>query len=105
MSVYHCSCGFAINEADEFGDHLREVFARDDEADTDGRVHSEVTPPGQVRPLVCTCGFRASSAPEFDDHILLVRIPPDNIGSDGGKHVPVDTSTPVRWYIPEADGE
>lgn len=105
MSVYHCECGFAINDADEFGDHLREVFDRDDDTGIDGRVHAEVTPPGQRQPLVCACGFQSDGAPEFDDHLLLVRTPPDNIGNDGDKHVPVDPSTPLRWYIPESGGE
>ena len=105
MSAYHCSCGFAIDDADEFGDHLREVFDRDDETGTDGRVHTEVTPEGQRQPLVCACGFRADSGPELDDHLLLVRIPPDSTGRDGEKHVPVDPSTPVRWYIPETSSE
>lgn len=103
MSAYHCSCGFAINEADEFGDHLREVFERDDDTGTDGLVHAEVTPEGQRLPLVCACGFRSYGAPEFDDHLLIVRVPPDGIGNDGDKHVPVDPSTPNRWYI--RDGE
>ena len=105
MSRYHCACGFAIDEADELGDHLREVFARDDETGTDGRAHAEITPPGQARPLVCACGFQAADASEFDDHILLVCVPADGIGRDGEKHVPVDPSTPIRWYIPGASGE
>lgn len=105
MSSYHCQCGFAINDADELGDHLREVFDRPDDTGTDGRVHIEVTPPGQRQPLVCSCDFRAADPSEFDDHLLMMRIPPDNIGNDGEKHVPVDPSTPNRWYIREASGE
>lgn len=105
MSTYHCSCGFAIDEADEFGDHLREVFDRDDETGTDGLVHVEVTPVGQRQPLTCACGFPAGSGPELDDHLLLVRIPLDGIGRDGEKHVPVDPSTPRRWYISDNGDE
>ena len=105
MSAYHCSCGFAIDYADEFGDHLREVFGRDNDIGTDGRAHTEVTPEGQRQPLVCACGFLAADAHEFDDHILIALIPPDNIGRDGDKHVPVDPSTPDRWYIPRNSGE
>lgn len=105
MSAFHCSCGFAINDADEFGDHLRDVFSRDDETGTDGRVHAEVTPEGQRHPLVCACGFLTVGAPEFDDHILLATVPPDGVGRDGEKHVPVDPSTPDRWFIPGTGGE
>lgn len=105
ISAFHCSCGFAIDAAEELGDHLRDVFARDDDTGTDGRVHAEITPAGQRQPLVCACGFQAGGGPEFDDHILIVTSPPDSIGNDGEKHVPVDTSTPNRWYIPETGGE
>lgn len=105
VSAYHCSCGFAIDDAEEFGDHLREVFGRDDETGTDGRVHTEITPEGQRQPLVCACGYRTGSGPDFDDHILLATIPPDGIGCDGKKHVPVDTSTPVRWFVPDNSDE
>lgn len=105
MSVYHCSCGFAIDDADELGDHLREVFGREDETGTDGRVHTEVTPEGQRQPLVCACGYHADGGREFDDHVLLAIVPPDSIGNDGEKHVPVDPSTPNRWYVPEISGE
>lgn len=105
MSVYHCSCGFAINDAGEFGDHLREVFERSDETGADGRVHAEITPDGQTLPLVCACGFLAYNVPDFDDHILLLTTPPDSIGNDGEKHIPVDPSTPTRWYLPETTRE
>lgn len=105
MSIYHCACGFAIDEADEFGDHLRQVFERHDDTGTDGCVHVEVTPPGQRNPLVCSCGFRSDDTPDFDDHLLLVRIPSNSIGNDGEKHVPVDTATPVRFYIPGTGGD
>jgi hypothetical protein len=105
VSAFHCSCGFAIDDADEFGDHFRAVFDREDDTGTDGRVHIEVTPEGQRQPLVCACGFE-SNAREFDDHLLLVRIPPDNRGNDAETHVLVDTSTPVRLYFrDDGDGD
>ena len=37
MSVFHCSCGFAIDDPDEYGDHIRLAFARDDDIGTDGQ--------------------------------------------------------------------
>jgi hypothetical protein len=101
MSAYHCSCGFAINDADEFGDHLREMFDLDEGKGTDGLVHDEiVTGPDRQRLIVCACGFEAASPAEFDDHVLRVLLPPDGIGRDGQKHAPVDPSTPDRYYIP-----
>lgn len=110
MSVYHCSCGFAIDDADEFGDHLREVFDRPGDLGADGRVHAEVTgvTSGADRRQpwhVCACGFETGDTAEFDDHALLVLIPPDNTGTDGTKHIPVDPSTPDRWYIQGTPGE
>jgi hypothetical protein len=106
VSAYHCSCGFAINDADEFGDHLREMFDRDDDIGTDGRVHAEVAGgDDRQQRIVCACGFAAGDAAELDDHALLVLIPPDGIGNDEGKHVPVDPSTPDRWYIGGIPGE
>lgn len=105
MSTYHCTCGFAINDPEELGDHLRAVFARDDDTGTDGREHTEITPPGQRRPLVCSCGLVTGSSREFDDHVLLAIIPPDGIGNDGEKHSLVDPSTPERWYVPKTSGE
>jgi hypothetical protein len=49
---------------------------------------------------VCACGFATDDTPEFDDHLLIVFITPDSIGTDADKHVPLDPSTPDRWYIP-----
>jgi hypothetical protein len=42
MSALHCSCGFACDSPDEFGDHTRLVFARDDDIGTDGQAHAEL---------------------------------------------------------------
>jgi hypothetical protein len=97
VSAFHCQCGFAIDDADEFGDHFRAVFDREDDTGTDGRVHHE-TRPADAKPMVCACGYQAADAPEFDDHILLVLTPSDNRGNDAETHIPVDTSTPVRLY-------
>jgi hypothetical protein len=108
MSRYHCSCGFAIDVEDEFGDHLRMAFTSDDDIGTDNRIHAEMTDES-VRltgdfpvdfPLpkhVCSCGFATDDTPEFDDHLLMAFIRPDSIGVDGEKHALVDTSTPDRW--------
>lgn len=110
MSRYHCSCGFAINDPAEFGDHYRLAFAPDDDTGTDGRVHVELADdharntgcyPDTV-PLprhVCACGFATDNTPEFDDHLLIAFIPPNGIGTDADKHVPLDPSTPDRWYV------
>jgi transposase InsO family protein len=38
VSRYHCSCGFAIDDPDEFGDHYRLAFAPDDDIGTDRRT-------------------------------------------------------------------
>lgn len=99
MSVYHCACGFAINDAAEFADHLLEVFDR--VTGTDGRPHAElITGDDRDSRVVCACGFRADTGTELDDHLLLALIPPDAIGVDGQKHVPLDPSTPVgRWFV------
>ncbi|SRR5712691_2170936 len=104
MSLLHCSCGFASDDADEFGDHTRLVFARDDDIGTDGQVHFDVADgrtPGGPR-HTCACGFQTDDTPELDDHLLMAFIAPDNIGSDGEKHVPTDTATPIRWYVRKA---
>ena len=101
MSLFHCSCGFASDDADEFGDHTRLAFARDDDIGTDGQAHADLAgnrAPGMPKHR-CACGFQTGDTPEFDDHLLMAFIPPDNIGNDGDKHVPVDTSTPIRWYV------
>jgi hypothetical protein len=104
VSAFHCSCGFAIDEAEEFGDHFLAVFDREDDIGTDGHVHAEVSG-GHKKPLVCACGFQAADAPEFDDHMLLVFTPSDNRGNDAERHVPVDTSTPVRLYLRDEGNE
>jgi hypothetical protein len=117
MSGFHCSCGFAVDDADEFGDHLRIVFAPDDDTGTDGQVHAEVTggyargtgrfPAGSPLPRhVCRCGFAADDTAEFDDHLLLVFVPPDGIATDGDRHVAVNPAIPHRLLIEGlGDGE
>jgi hypothetical protein len=100
MSHFHCSCGFAIDLADEFGDHMHEVFARDDDRGTDGHIHHELAGADPIM-FACACGFATTDATEFDDHLLIVFVTPDGIGTDGGKHVPVDPSTPGRWFVRE----
>jgi hypothetical protein len=110
MSRYHCSCGFAIDDLGELGDHFHLVFAPEDDTGTDGLVHAELAD-DHVRATsrylatallprhVCACGFATDNTPEFDDHLLLVFITLDGIGTDGNKHVPLDPSTPDRWYV------
>jgi hypothetical protein len=98
MSIFHCSCGFAADKAESFGDHLGWVFDRDDDIGTDGSPHAEIAgrkPSGHL----CSCGFTSPSAQEFNDHLLIMVITPDAIGLDGDRHVPVDTSTPLSWYV------
>jgi hypothetical protein len=97
MSRFHCSCGFAIDHADEFGDHMHQVFARDDDIGTDGHVHRELADTGSTG-HVCACGFVGERA-EFDDHLFIVFIAPDGVGNDGERHVPVNLATPDRWYV------
>ena len=104
MSVFHCECGFAIDDADEFGDHLRQAFARDDDIGTDGLVHRELAGTGQAR-HACACGFATASMAEFDDHLLIMFIPPDGVGSDGHRHIPIDPSTPDRWHVRRATSD
>jgi hypothetical protein len=98
VSNFHCSCGFAIDDADEFGDHIRLTFARDDDLGADGQVHADLAG-GATRRHECACGFTTDDTPEFDDHLLIVFVTPDGVGTDGQRHVLVDTSTPDRWYI------
>lgn len=98
MSRFHCSCGFAIDLAEEFGDHLHQAFARDDDIGADGRVHRELAD-ADPSDHVCACGYAATDPSEFDDHMLIAFVTPDGIGADGEKHVPVDPSTPDRWYV------
>lgn len=108
MSRYHCSCGFAIEDEDDFGDHLRMAFAPDDDIGTDGLMHVEMSdefvrltadvPVGCPLPKhVCACGFATDDASDFDDHLLISFVTPDCVGVDGEEHVPVDPSTPDRW--------
>jgi hypothetical protein len=87
MSVFHCSCGFAIDNPDEFGDHLHQVFARDDNIGMDGHAHVEVSD-GHAQKHECTCGFAASGASELDDHLRIAFITLDGLGTDGKNHVP-----------------
>ncbi len=100
MSRFHCSCGFAIDQAEEFGDHLHQAFARDDDLGTDGRIHLELADT-RSPDHACACGFATTDLTDFDDHLLIVFITLDGIGigTDGERHVPVDPSTPDRWYV------
>jgi hypothetical protein len=98
MSLFHCSCGFAVDDADEFGDHIRLVFARDDDIGADGQVHADLLG-GSVGSHECACGLTTTDTPEFDDHLLIMFVTPDGIGADGQRHVPVDTSTHERWFV------
>jgi hypothetical protein len=98
MSAFHCSCGFATDGAESFGDHLGLVFDRDDDMGTDGGRHAEISPRGLPGHL-CVCGFASADAQEFNDHLLLIVMTTDGIGIDGERHVPVDTATPHRWHV------
>jgi hypothetical protein len=100
MSQFHCSCGFAIDLADEFADHMHQVFARDNDMGTDGRIHHELADEDSTR-LACACGFATGDRADFDDHLLIVFITSDGIGNDGVKHVLIDPSTPDRWSVRE----
>jgi hypothetical protein len=102
VSLLHCSCGFGADDAGSFADHLHLAFARDDDTGTDGRQHAETARDGTR--LVCACGLTTSAA-ELDDHLLMAFITPDAVGTDGERHVPVDTTTPLRWYAREAGHE
>jgi hypothetical protein len=97
MSIFHCSCGFAIDDPEAFADHLGWVFDRDDDIGTDGIPHAEIIRNNESSHL-CVCGFSATDAVEFNDHLLLVVIPTDGIGIDGNRHVPEDMATPHHWY-------
>jgi hypothetical protein len=97
MSAFHCSCGFAIDDAEAFADHLGWVFDRDDDIGIDGHSHTEIKSP-KASGHLCACGISADDAHEFNDHLLFVVIPLDGIGIDGNRHVPVDTATPHSWY-------
>jgi hypothetical protein len=91
VSRFHCSCGFTIDDAEEFGDHLHQAFARDDDIGTDGRAQREHAEPGQAK-YTCACGFTTDEMTEFADHLLIMFITPDGIGTDGDRHIPVDPS-------------
>jgi hypothetical protein len=101
VSLFHCSCGFAVDDPDELGDHFREVFTPDDDAGTDGRVHAELADDAAQRAghpaaaHVCSCGLATNDASDFDDHFLLAFIPPDHAGTDGRRH----PATPDRWHV------
>lgn len=110
MSRYHCSCQFAADDADEFGDHIRLAFARDDDIGADGQLHADLAggndrTPGSPQ-HACACSFASDDTLEFDDHLLIAFVTPDSVGADGKRHVPVDTSTPDHWYVrnPAGDG-
>jgi hypothetical protein len=95
MSLYHCLCGLACDDPDEFGDHFRLVFMPDGDTGNDGLTHAEITSPGDPR-NVCSCGLAADDPSELDDHFLMVFTPADSIGTDGLKHIPAD---PKRFRV------
>ena len=92
-----CSCGYTAEDADDFRDHLLEVFTRKDAIGADGRAHDEIAagPPGQrTRTLRCFCSYATREGPEFDDHVLAMFLTPDRIGIDESRHVPVMSAWP-----------
>jgi hypothetical protein len=100
MARPQCSCGYASANADEFADHLLEMFTPDDAIGADGRVHDEIAPDrvrvvgvfleGECVPaLACFCGFATDETSKFDDHVLAMFLTPDRVGVDGDKHMPV----------------
>jgi hypothetical protein len=101
MSQFHCSCGFAIDDAESFADHLGWVFDPYDDIGTDGNAHAEVAS-GNLSGHLCTCGFATVDTAEFNDHLLIVVIPPDAIGIDGDRHAPTETATPIKCYVRRA---
>jgi hypothetical protein len=103
MSLFHCLCGFANDDPDEFGDHFRLAFMRDDDTGTDGTDHAEITSPGDPR-NICSCGFASSDPRDLDDHFLLVFTPPDAIGTDGHKHIPADLASAERFRVTGSAG-
>jgi hypothetical protein len=104
MSLFHCSCGFAIDDPAEYGDHLSMAFARPDDIGIDGRVHLELANT-ESGTRICACGLVTGDASEFDDHLLMVFVTPDGVGGDGERHVLVNPSTPDRWYPRETSSE
>jgi hypothetical protein len=101
MSRFHCACGFAADDTESFADHLGLVFDPNHDIGNDGRTHAEIGSDGAARHL-CACGFAAADAAEFNDHLLIVVMPPDAIGLDGERHAPVETATPVLFYVKRA---
>ena len=99
MSLFHCSCGFAIDDPDELGDHFREVFAPEDDTGTDGCIHAELADSFSDAGRACSCGFATKDAGELDDHFLVLFVPSDHIGTDGRRHSVVDPATPDRWHV------
>jgi hypothetical protein len=100
VSRFHCACGFAIDHAEQFADHMHQAFARDDDTGSDGQAHYERADPN-LAAFACACGFTATKTADFDDHLLLVFLTPDSIGTDGEKRTPADPSTPDRWHVRE----
>jgi hypothetical protein len=111
VSLFHCSCGFAIDDPDELGDHFRRVFTPDGDTDACGRLHVELADdcaPRAALPAaghVCSCGYATDDASAFDDHFLLAFAPPDHIGTDGRRHSVMDPATPDRWHVAPGEGE
>lgn len=105
MSVFHCSCGFAVDDPGELRDHFGEVFTPGDDADANDVVHAELADDyAQLAGLplavhLCSCGFGTDDTAEFDDHFLLAFFPPDAIGTDGRRHSVVNPATPNRWHV------
>jgi hypothetical protein len=98
MSLYHCLCGAATDDPDEFGDHFRFAFACTSDTGNDGLVHAEITSPGEAR-NVCSCGLATDDPRKLDDHLLIVFTTPDGVGADGLKHIPIDTAAPDRFQV------
>jgi hypothetical protein len=104
MSLFHCACGFSVDDPKRLGDHLEAAFARFDDIGTDGCVHVELVG-SRAGVRICSCGFTADRAPELDDHLLMVFVTPDGIGTDGDRHVLIDPSSPDHLYPRQADDE
>jgi hypothetical protein len=106
VSAFHCTCGYAIDDPDCLADHFRDVFTPDDDTDSGGCVHVELTDDyvklaaNPAREYVCSCGLAADDGIEFDDHFLMAFATPDAIGTDGRRHSLMDPATPDRWQVP-----
>jgi len=98
MSLFQCLCGFAHDDPDEFGDHFRFAFMRDDDTGTDGLTHTEITTPDDTS-NVCSCGYATDEPRELDDHFLLVFTPLDAVGADGLRHVLADHASAERFRV------